>query len=250
MSNSCPKCGEKLSPLYMKQNCPKCNTNLVYYDLEKRLEADHIQAMKEQEAVDKILNNIKTSAIGGVFQIIRLILMFSPLAWMCLPVFRANNGENITLISVIMGIINGNLDISDKSYLFPIITMACIIIFSLMVIISSLFSVGKKALVRNMIFSAINSVVLIVCIIISTVFQAQISYGVIIVIAIYMLEILIHILVNNNINKNLAISPVETTTPTTNDKQKIKQIRMFIFMRESGRITQEEYKERIHNLFK
>ena len=81
----------------MKQNCPKCNTNLVYYDLDKRLEADHIQAMKEQEAVDKVLNNIKTSAFGGPLQITRFILMFSPLLWMCLPVFRANDGENITL---------------------------------------------------------------------------------------------------------------------------------------------------------
>ena len=64
MSNKCPKCNEKLSPLYMKQNCPKCNTNLVYYNLDKRLEADHIQAMKEQETVDCVLNNIKTSAFG------------------------------------------------------------------------------------------------------------------------------------------------------------------------------------------
>ena len=63
MSN-CPKCNEKLSPFYMKQNCPKCNTNLVYYDLDNRLQADHEKAMKEQEAVDRVLNNIKTSAFG------------------------------------------------------------------------------------------------------------------------------------------------------------------------------------------
>ena len=202
MSNRCPKCNEKLSPLYMKQNCPKCNTNLVYYDLERRLEADHIKAMKEQEAVDKILNNIKTSAIGGVFQIIRLILMFSPLAWMCLPVFRANNGENITLISVIMGIINGNLDFSDKSYLFPIITMACIIIFSLVVIISSLFSVGKKALSRNETLSLINTFVLMALSIVSCKFGgAHLSTGFFLVSITYILEFEMHALVDKKLNK-------------------------------------------------
>ncbi len=201
MSNRCPKCNEKLSPLYMKQNCPKCNTNLVYYDLDKRLDADHIQAMKEQEAVDKVLNNIKTSAFGGPLQITRFILMFSPLLWMCLPVFRANDGENITLISVIMGIINSNFDFSDKSYLFPFITMVCIILFSLMVIISSLFSVGEKTLKRNIIFSTLNMVILVACIILSANFKASISYGSVIVVAVYILEFVMHIAVDKKLNK-------------------------------------------------
>ncbi len=201
MSNKCPKCGEKLSPLYMKQNCPKCNTNLVYYDLDKRLESDHIQAMKEQEAVDRLLNNIKTSAFGGAPQIIRFILMFSPLLWMCLPMFIANDGGNVTLISVIMGIINGGFDFGNQSYLFPFITMVCIIVFSLAVIISSLFSTGNKALVRNMIFSALNIIVLIACIALSTTFKASISYGAIIVVVVYVLEFTMHILVNKKVNK-------------------------------------------------
>ena len=201
MSNKCPKCGEKLSPLYMKQNCPKCNTNLVYYDLDKRLEADHIQAMKEQEAVDKVLNNMKTSAFGGPLQIVRFILMFSPLLWMCLPTFEATDNTNITLISVIVGIVNGNFNFSDKSYLFPFVTMVCIILFSLMVIISSLFSVGEKALKRNVAFSIINTIVLIVCMILSVNFKASISYSVIIVVVTYVLELIMHILVNKKINK-------------------------------------------------
>lgn len=114
MSN-CPKCNEKLSPFYMKQNCPKCGTNLVYYDLDNRLKADHEKAIKEQEAVDRVLNNIKTSAFGGPLQITRFVLMFSPLLWMCLPTFKANDGTSITLISVIMGIINGGFDFSNPS---------------------------------------------------------------------------------------------------------------------------------------
>ena len=202
MSNKCPKCGEKLSPLYMKQNCPKCDTNLVYYDLENRLKADHEQAIKEQEAVDRVLNNIKISAFGGPLQIIRFVLMFSPLAWMCLPVFRANDGENITLISVIMGIINGTLDFSNPSYLFPFITMVCIILFSLMVIISSLFSVGKKTLSRNETFSIINTFVFgILSIVSCKVGDAHLGTGWFLVSITYILEMEMHELVNRKLNK-------------------------------------------------
>lgn len=202
MSNKCPKCGEKLSPLYMKQNCPKCDTNLVYYDLENSLKADHEQAIKEQEAVDRVLNNIKISAFGGPLQIIRFVLMFSPLAWMCLPVFRANDGENITLISVIMGIINGTLDFSNPSSLFPFITMVCIILFSLMVIISSLFSVGKKTLSRNETFSIINTFVFgILSIVSCKVGDAHLGTGWFLVSITYILEMEMHELVNRKLNK-------------------------------------------------
>ena len=149
------------------------------------------------------LNNIKSSAFGGPLQIIRFVLMFSPLAWMCLPMFKAENGESITLISVIMGIINGSLDFGNLSYLFPFITMVCIILFSLAVIISSLFSVGEKAVKRNMIFSVINTIALIVCIILSVNFNASISYGAMIVLAVYVLEMVMHILVDKKINKRL-----------------------------------------------
>lgn len=174
MSN-CPKCNEKLSPLYMKQNCPKCGTNLVYYDLDNRLQADHEKAMREQEAVERILNNIKTSAFGGPLQITRFVLMFSPLLWMCLPMYTQLNTEtfettNISLITLIKSIIAtvGNADngamtfdmwLSDKAYFCILLLIACIIIFSLADIISSLFSIGKKALKRNMIFHIINFVV-------------------------------------------------------------------------------------------
>lgn len=202
MSNKCPKCNEKLSPFYMKQNCPKCNTNLVYYELDKRLEADHEKAMKEQEAVDRVLNNIKASAFGGPLQIIRLVLMFSPLALMCLPMFKANDRESITLISVITGIINDSFDFGNQSYLFPFITMVCIILFSLMVIISSLFSVGEKSLSRNETFSLINSLVfLVVSIVASRVGGAHLSTGWFLVSVIYIIELRMHELVDKKLNK-------------------------------------------------
>ena len=200
MSN-CPKCNEKLSPFYMKQNCPKCGTNLVYYDLDNRLKSDHEKAIKEQEAVDRVLNNIKTSAFGGGLQITRFVLMFSPLAWMCLPMFKTNDGGNVTLISVIMGIINGGFDFGNPSYLFPFITMVCIILFSLLVIISSLFSIGKKALKRNFSFSSVNMVVLLIVSTMSIKYSATLDIGLFIVVATYLLEFVLHKLVDKKLNK-------------------------------------------------
>ena len=116
--------------------------------------------------------------------------------------FKANDGTNITLISVIMGIINSSFDFSNPSYLFPFITMVCIILFSLMVIISTLFSVGDKALKRNVWFSGINYIVLILCNGLSILFDARISYGSIVVIVVYMLEIFFHFLVHIKLNKS------------------------------------------------
>lgn len=200
MSN-CPKCNEKLSPFYMKQNCPKCNTNLVYYDLENRLKADHEKAIKEQEAVDRVLNNIKVSAFGGKLQIARFVLMFSPLLWMCLPTFKANDGTSITLISVIMGIINGGFDFSNPSYLFPFITMVCIIVFSLVVIISSLFSVGEKAFLRNGILSVINDIVFLICVFISIANGANLKIGFVFVVIAYNCVLVLHKLIDKKLNK-------------------------------------------------
>ena len=199
MSN-CPKCNEKLSPFYLKQNCPKCNTNLVYYDLDNRLKADHEKAMKEQATVDRVLNNIKTSAFGGPLQITRFVLMFSPLLWMCLPTFKADDGTSITLISVIIGIINGGFTFSNPSYLFPFITMVCIILFSLMVIISSLFSVGENANIKIKVFQIVNYFALIVCSVLSIANGADFSYGAELTVLTYVVTDTLHSKIHRKLN--------------------------------------------------
>ncbi len=197
MSNRCPKCNEKLSPFYMKQNCPKCDTNLVYYDLENRLKADHEQAMMEQEAVDRVLNNIKASAFGGPLQIIRFILMFSPLAWMCLPIVKPDNADGITLISVIMGIINENFSFEGEN-LAALVIMACVILFSLVYIISSLFSVGKKAYRRICVFEALKIASLYGC---TLVFEVKEGVGFYLVGITYVVTIVLSYLIEKKLNR-------------------------------------------------
>lgn len=57
--DKCPKCGKKLTILNIKQECPTCGCDLLYYDIDKRLEEDAIQAEKEFEWVEKKLGFIK-----------------------------------------------------------------------------------------------------------------------------------------------------------------------------------------------
>lgn len=206
LNNKCPNCGESLSVFYLKQNCPKCNTNLLYYDLENRLEQDRIKAEKEVNAVNAFLYRLKLSSVGGVWQIIRLVLFFTPLLWMLLPVFtlkQSNSSFTFTLQGLIIGFVKGELQfdavLNDKNYLLPLLTMVFIIIFSLAVIISSLFSCGKKSLVRNIIFSIINLAVLSVMTYLCVSSGLKIGTGLYIIFAEYIITFAMHYVCNTKI---------------------------------------------------
>lgn len=206
LENKCPKCGEKLSLFYLKQECPKCKANLLYYDLENRLEQDRIKAEKEANAVNRFLNNLKLSSIGGKWQIMRLVLLFTPLLWMLLPVFTLKQGNSsftFTLQGLIIGFVKGELQfdavLNDKLYLLPLLTMVFIIIFSLAVIISSLFSCGKKSLVRNIIFSVVNLAVLSVMTYLCMSSGLKIGTGLYIVFAEYIITFAMHYICNTKI---------------------------------------------------
>lgn len=210
LENKCPKCGEKLSLFYLKQECPKCKANLLYYDLENRLEEDRIKAEKEANAVNRFLNNLKLSSIGGIWQIIRLVLLFTPLLWMLLPVFTLNQNNSpftFTLQGLIIGFVKGELQfdavLNDKLYLLPLLTMVFVIIFSLAVIISSLFSCGKKSLIRNIIFSVINLAVLSVMTYLCMSNGLKIGTGLYIIFAEYIITFAMHCICNSKIKSRI-----------------------------------------------
>lgn len=188
----CPKCGKKLSMFYMKDKCPYCGVNLLYYNLDENLRADAALAQKEVDAVNKFLNTIKSSSIASPMLIIRLVLFFTPLASMCLPMYG-----DVSLVTLIMGLAKGTLEISDV--MMPLIGMALVVVLSLAVIISSLFSSTKTGFIRNIIFSLINTAVFIVF----GVIIGGIGIGWYVTFAIYILEIIMHIICNNAIKKNI-----------------------------------------------
>lgn len=63
MDNKCPKCGKKLSVFYLKENCPECGCNIMYYNMEERLEADAIKAEAEWAKAEELLNKVKAPFI-------------------------------------------------------------------------------------------------------------------------------------------------------------------------------------------
>ena len=64
--DKCPKCGKKLTIFNIKQECPGCGCDILYYDIEKRLEEDAIQAEKEFEALEKFLDKVTPKFIKNM----------------------------------------------------------------------------------------------------------------------------------------------------------------------------------------
>ena len=189
-NNLCPKCGKKISTFYLKEKCPHCNVNLMYYNMEERLAADEANAKKEVDAVNHFLGILKSSSVASPLLIVRLVLFFTPLASMCMPMYG-----DISLISLIIGLINSEMQIGDV--LMPLVSMALVVVLSLAVIISSLFSVTKTGFLRNMIFSVINTAVFIVLGLII----GGAGIGWYITLVIYLVEIVMHILCERQIRQ-------------------------------------------------
>lgn len=59
IENKCPACGKKLSIFYLKQECPYCHANLLYYNIEERLERDAEKAEAEYAKLDAFLDKLK-----------------------------------------------------------------------------------------------------------------------------------------------------------------------------------------------
>lgn len=156
MSNKCPKCGTKLSPFYLKPNCPSCGVNIVQYGFDERLESDKIRAEKEWERFDNFLNGLKMSSIGSPIAIIRLISFFLPIVALLIPVYKVN-GAGINLISIIKSIISDSSSVfQNKAMLLCFISFAAVILTSLVCAVISLFSYTKNGYKRNIILSGIQ----------------------------------------------------------------------------------------------
>ena len=189
-NNLCPKCGKKISAFYLKEKCPHCNVNLLYYNLEDNLKADALQAQKEVDAVNHFLGILRASSVASPLLIVRLVLFFTPLASMCLPMYG-----DVSLISLIIGLIKSEIQIGDV--ILPLVSMAFVIVLSLAVIISSLFSVTKTGFLRNMIFSVVNTAVFVVLGLII----GGAGIGWYITLVIYLVEIVMHILCEKQIRQ-------------------------------------------------
>lgn len=201
MSNKCPKCGAKLSPFYLKPTCPKCQTNIMQYGFEERIENDRIKAEKEWEQFDNFLLGIKKSSIGSLVAIIRLVSFFLPIVALLIPVYKVNT-SSVNLISIIKNIISDSSSVfSDTAMLLCFISFASVILLSLLCAIISLFSYTKNGFKRNVIFSALQIIVFVALSVAAFVNGASIHIGFILVIILQILTVFLHVLHKNSLRR-------------------------------------------------
>ncbi len=192
MSNKCPKCGAKLSPFYLKPNCPSCGVNIVQYGFDERLESDKIRAEKEWERFDNFLNGLKMSSIGSPIAIIRLISFFLPIVALLIPVYKVN-GAGINLISIIKSIISDSASVfQNKAMLLCFISFAAVILTSLVCAVISLFSYTKNGYKRNIILSGIQICIFIALSTAAVINGASIFAGAAAVILLQILTLYLH----------------------------------------------------------
>lgn len=202
MSNKCPKCGAKLSPFYLKPNCPSCGVNIVQYGFDERLESDKIRAEKEWERVDNFLNGLKMSSIGSPIAIVRLISFFLPIVALLIPVYKVN-GAGINLISIIKSIISDSaLVFQNKAMLLCFISFAAVILTSLVCAVIALFSYTKNGYKRNIILSVIQICTFIALSTAAVINGASIFAGAAAVILLQILTLYLHKKYKKNIEEN------------------------------------------------
>ena len=202
MSNKCPKCGAKLSPFYLKPNCPSCGVNIVQYGFDERLESDKIRAEKEWELFDNFLNGLKMSSIGSPIAIIRLISFFLPIVALLIPVYKVN-GAGINLISIIKSIISDSASVfQNKAMLLCFISFAAVILTSLVCAVISLFSYTKNGYKRNIILSGIQICIFIALSTAAVINGASIFAGAAAVILLQILTLYLHKKYKKNIEEN------------------------------------------------
>lgn len=134
-----------------------------------------------KKSKENTINNMKASAFGGKWQITRFIHILLPIVWICFPMYDYVKIESVdaptesgvvSFITLIQSILNSitktdtgavTLDVwlSDKVYFCILILIVCIIVFSIAGLIISLFSVGKGAMIRNILFQGICCIVVI-----------------------------------------------------------------------------------------
>ena len=202
MSNKCPKCGAKLSPFYLKPNCPSCGVNIVQYGFDERLESDKIRAEKEWERFDTFLNGLKQSSIGSPIAIVRLISFFLPIVALLIPVYKVN-GAGINLISIIKSIISDSASVfQNKAMLLCFISFAAVILTSLVCAVISLFSYTKNGYKRNIILSGIQICTFIALSTAAVINGASIYAGAAAVILLQILTLYLHKKYKKSIEEN------------------------------------------------
>ena len=194
---SCPKCGNKLKLTDIKPNCPNCDTNLLYYKIEERLEVDALNAEREHAHTQKKLDRAKAAMTGGPFAIIRDVLLVLTVCAFLLPLaklsavgpFFSEAGDisktfgAIDLVTELMEFDFGALGligspIVGKATLFfalSIVFIALAAVCALLQLIFSFLSCSPKGFVRNTIFAGLGIIFSVAAIVVFGMFISSMN---------------------------------------------------------------------------
>ncbi len=183
----CPKCGRKLTLLDWRPNCPGCGVNIVYYNLDERLQDEADVAEAEHAKLQKRIDRLKAAFIGSKLTIIRIVLSILPIATLLLPLAKVHfesavihGGSvdtDISLISLIDIISNLNFDHlftmmgsgilgnAFLGYLIALGGLALSLVFVLVSLIALMAACGPKGNIRNIILNSMTIVFAIVSIV-------------------------------------------------------------------------------------
>lgn len=225
----CPKCGRKLTLLDWRPNCPGCGVNIVYYNLDERLQDEADIAEAEHAKLQKRIDRLKAAFIGSKLTIARIILSVLPIATLLLPLANVNFSAavihggtvntDISLISLINIISSLNFDhlftminssiLGDAftGYLIALGGLALSLVFVLVSLIALMAACGPKGNIRNLILNSITIVFAVTSIFgfnmfskgITTVFPdfftGKISYGIFVYIGALILLLALNIVI-------------------------------------------------------
>lgn len=175
---SCPKCGKKLKLTDIKPNCPHCDTNLLYYKIEERLEVDALNSEREHAHTQKKLDRAKAAMTGGPFAIVRDVILVLTLCAFLLPLAKLTAvnlpfvGEAsksfgaIDLVTALMefdfgafGLIGSKIvGTTTLMFAISIVTIALALVIALLQLIFSFLSCSPKGFIRNTIFASLGLV--------------------------------------------------------------------------------------------
>lgn len=182
----CPKCGAKIGKFDWSANCKKCGVNIMYYDMDKKLEEDAARAEKEFEQLYKMKAGMKASFIGSKLAITRTVMTFLTFFTFFLPLADIN-GKSSGLFQIIASIIKDGLgDIST-----PFILLSAALLINILNLIVTLFDYTKSGRITLTLMWLLGAGLTIACIAV----HGQPLYGAYVLAAVYAFSAVIQIAV-------------------------------------------------------
>ena len=174
MASFCPKCNRKLKLTDLKPTCPSCDTNLLYYRIEERLEVDALNAEIEHSRTQKMMDRAKAAMIGSPWAIVRDVLLVLVIATFLLPLAhlsaagpyfeRETTYTAINLVTTLMefdfgaiGLISSPI-VGNATIFFAgaVVCVALALVMALFQLIFSFLSCSKRGFGRNVTFSVLG----------------------------------------------------------------------------------------------